>query len=369
MRLRCRVEAARSPRPGLACRKSCLEENGGQDNEPDQNPGHEGMRGSAAVTNALSMPSWKMPRCLRGFDLGARAAVAALLAAPVLLMFAAADTARAAQPQPWEMTLQPAGTEVMSDIRWFQDFTVTIMALIVLFVAALLVIVMVKFNARSHPTPSRTSHNTMIEVVWTVAPILILVVIAIPSFRLLFKELDLPQADLTVKVTGYQWYWGYEYPDEKYAGISFDSNMLSDKDREARMQQLKVGPAQVPRLLAVDNDVVVPVGKTVRVQVTAADVIHSFAVPSFGIKIDAIPGRLNETWFRADAPGVYYGQCSELCGTNHAFMPIAVRVVPEEVFERWAAAAKTDIGQANQVLAQWEGQARAERTANVASAE
>lgn len=258
----------------------------------------------------------------------------------------------AAQPEPWQMGLQPAATEVMASIRWFESFTLVIITVITLFVLGLLLYCAMRFNAKANPQPSRTSHNTAIEVVWTVAPILILVIIAIPSFRLLYKQLDIPESDLTLKVTGYQWYWGYEYPDEKYAGIAFDSYMLDDAGREKLMQEKKLTPQQVPRLLAVDNEVVVPVGKIVRVQVTAADVLHSFAMPAFGIKIDAVPGRLNETWFRADAPGVYFGQCSELCGTNHAFMPIAIRAVSEEQFEAWAEAAKTDIGAANALLAE-----------------
>jgi cytochrome c oxidase subunit 2 len=260
--------------------------------------------------------------------------------------------ALAAQPEPWQMGLQPAATDVMASIRWFESFTLIIITVITLFVLALLLYCAMRFNAKANPQPSRTSHNTAIEVVWTVAPILILVIIAIPSFRLLYKQLDIPESDLTVKVTGYQWYWGYEYPDEKYAGIAFDSYMLDDAAREKLMQEKKLTVQQVPRLLAVDNEVVVPVGKIVRVQVTAADVLHSFAMPAFGIKIDAVPGRLNETWFRADAPGVYFGQCSELCGTNHAFMPIAIRAVSEEQFEAWAEAAKTDIGAANALLAE-----------------
>lgn len=273
---------------------------------------------------------------------GAAVAAAMVLAAPPVL---------AAQPEPWQMGLQPAGTEVMGSIRWFESFTLVIVTVITLFVLALLFVCIFRFNSKSNPNPSRTSHNTMIEVVWTVAPIIILVVIAIPSFRLLYKELDLPAADLTIKATGYQWYWGYEYPDEQYAGIAFDAYMLNDEDRQKRMEERKLTTQQVPRLLAVDNEVVVPVGKTVRLQVTGADVIHSFAMPSFGVKIDAIPGRLNETWFRADAPGVYYGQCSELCGTNHAFMPIAIHAVSEEQFAKWAEAAKSDVGAANQLLA------------------
>ncbi len=263
----------------------------------------------------------------------------------------AGPSAFAAQPQPWQMGLQPAGTTVMTDIRWFESFTLWIVALVVLFVAGLLAVCIVRFNARANPVPSRTSHNTMIEVVWTVAPILILVIISIPSFRLLYKELVIPEPDLTLKVTGYQWYWGYEYTDEKYSGVAFDSNLLDDAAREKLMAERHLPASAVPRLLAVDNEVVVPVGKVVRVQTTAADVIHSFAMPSFGVKIDSVPGRLNEAWFKADAPGVYYGQCSELCGTNHAFMPIAIRVVEPEQFEAWATAAKEDIGKANALLA------------------
>lgn len=275
----------------------------------------------------------------------------AAAAAAALLGVAFPGTASAAQPEPWQMGLQPAGTEVMASIRWFESFTLAIITVITLFVLALLIVVVLRYRASANPNPSKTSHNTMIEVVWTVAPILILVVIAIPSFRLLYKELDIPTPDMTIKATGYQWYWGYEYPDEKYAGIAFDAYMLNDEDRQKRMAEEKLTVAEVPRLLAVDNAVVVPVGKIVRMQVTAGDVIHSFAMPSFGVKVDAVPGRLNETWFKADAPGVYYGQCSELCGTNHAFMPIAIHAVTEEQFEAWAEAAKSDVGAANKLLA------------------
>jgi cytochrome c oxidase subunit 2 len=191
----------------------------------------------------------------------------------------------------------------------------------------LLVIVIFRFNARANPVPSKTTHNTLIEVVWTIVPVMILTAIAVPSFKLLFLQQTLPQADVTIKATGKQWFWSYAYPDAK---IEFDSIMLQDKDRK---------PDQ-PRLLAVDNEVVVPVNKVVRVQVIGADVIHAFAVPSFGIKIDAVPGRLNETWFKATREGVYYGQCSELCGKDHAFMPIAVRVVGEKEYEAWLEQAK-----------------------------
>ena len=175
---------------------------------------------------------------------------------------------------------------------------------------ALLVIVVVKFNAKANPVPSRTTHNTLIEVAWTLIPVLILVAIAVPSFRLLFLQLDIPKADLTIKATGKQWYWSYSYPDN--GKFEFNSLLVQDKK---------------PRLLGVDNEMVVPVNKVVRIQTTGADVIHAFAVPAFGIKIDSIPGRLNETWFKATKTGMFYGQCSELCGKDHAFMPIAVRVV------------------------------------------
>jgi cytochrome c oxidase subunit 2 len=231
------------------------------------------------------------------------------------------------QPQPWELGLQSGATPVMENIIWFHDFLLWIIGGIVLFVLGLLVIVMVKFNARANPVPSRTTHNTTIEVIWTVVPVLILVTIAVPSFRLLFLELDVPKADVTVKATGKQWFWTYSYPDQKF---EFDSLIVKDKD-------LKAGQ---PRLLTVDNEMVVPVNKVVKVLTTGADVIHSFAVPSFGIKIDAIPGRVNETWFKAEREGTYYGQCSELCGRDHAFMPIVVHVVSEKDYMAWLDQAK-----------------------------
>ena len=231
--------------------------------------------------------------------------------------------ALAAQPQPWEMTLQPAASPVMENIISFHNLLLVLITLITLFVLVLLVIVVVKFNAKTNPVPSRTTHNTLIEVAWTLIPVLILVGIAVPSFRLLFQQLDIPKADLTVKVTGKQWYWSYAYPDN--GKFEFDSLLAQDKQ---------------PRLLGVDNEMVVPVNKVIRVQTTGADVIHAFAVPSFGIKIDSIPGRLNETWFKATKTGMYYGQCSELCGKDHAFMPIAVRVVEDQEFAAWVEAAK-----------------------------
>lgn len=262
-------------------------------------------------------------------------------AAIALGALAAAGPAGAAQPQPWEINLQPAASPIMEMIHSFNNGLLIVVALIVVFVLALLVIVMVRFNARSNPVPSKTSHNTLLEVAWTVLPILILVGIAVPSFSLLIAQHDParavpgydPASALTVKATGSQWYWSYEYPDS--GDISFDSLML-------QANEIK-DPATEPRLLAVDNQMVVPVGRVIRVQVIGADVIHSFAVPSLGIKIDAIPGRLNETWFLAQREGIYYGQCSELCGRDHAFMPIAVWAVSPEKFEAWAEAAKADV--------------------------
>jgi len=231
------------------------------------------------------------------------------------------------QPSPWELGLQQSASPVMDDIVWFHNFLLWLIVSIAVFVLVLLAIVVLRFNARANPTPSRTTHNTAIEVIWTVVPVLILVTVAVPSFRLLFYQLKVPAADLTVKVTGKQWFWSYSYPDSKF---EFDSLMVQDKDLK---------PGQL-RLLSVDNEMVVPVNKVVRVLVTGADVIHSFSVPSFGIKIDAIPGRLNETWFKAEREGMYYGQCSQLCGRDHAFMPIAVHVVSEKDYTAWLDQAK-----------------------------
>jgi cytochrome c oxidase subunit 2 len=239
-----------------------------------------------------------------------------------------AALAGSGQPSPWEMTLQQAASPVMEQIVGFHTMLVIIITVITLFVLGLLLYVIVRFNAKSNPTPSRTTHNTLLEVAWTVLPVVILTAIAIPSFRLLFTQLDVPPADVTVKATGKQWFWSYSYPDA--GGFEFDSLVLSDKERK---------PDQ-PRLLAVDNEMVVPVNKNVRVITTGADVIHAFAVPAFGVKIDSVPGRVNETWFKAEREGVYYGQCSELCGKDHAFMPIAVRVVSDADYAAWLEQAK-----------------------------
>jgi len=253
-----------------------------------------------------------------------------VLAITVVAILTGAEAALAGlgQPSPWQVGLQQSASPVMDNIIWFHDFLLYIITVIAGFVLVLLVVVMVRFNARANPLPSRTTHNTFIEIAWTLIPIVILMFIAVPSFKLLFLQLNVPAADLTVKATGKQWYWSYSYPDN--GQFEFDSLMLKEGERKEGQ----------PRLLAVDNEMVVPVNKTVRVITTGSDVIHSFAVPSFGIKIDAVPGRINETWFTATREGVYYGQCSELCGKDHAFMPIAVHVVSEQAFSAWVEEAK-----------------------------
>ncbi|WP_297103942.1 cytochrome c oxidase subunit II [uncultured Devosia sp.] len=277
-------------------------------------------------------------------------AVSAAALALLPAVASAQDVGRG-HPEPGQFHLQESVTPIMDSIVAFHDgILMWTISLIVLFVLALLVIVVVRFNAKSNPVPARFTHNTLIEVVWTVVPILILVVIAIPSFGVLadqmtvpdgerkylgsnifsLGEVEVPEATVTIKASGEQWYWNYEYVDQ---GVAFDSNILS----EAEIAELKPGQ---PRLLAVNNELVVPVDTTVRLQVTASPtgVIHAFAVPSFGIKVDAVPGRLNETWFNARETGIYYGQCSELCGKDHAFMPIAVRVVTADEYEAFVAA-------------------------------
>jgi len=251
---------------------------------------------------------------------GALAALTIILAAP---------GAMAAQPEPWGLGLQEAASPIMEQMVSFHNLLLVIIIAITIFVAALLVWAMIRYNRRANPEPAKFHHNTTLEVLWTVVPILILVVIAIPSFRLLYAQHSYPKPDVTIKATGYQWYWQYEYPE---AGFSFGSFMVEDADLK---------PDQ-PRLLAVDADVVVPVDKTVQVLVTAADVMHNWTVPAFGSKIDAIPGRVNRTWFKATETGTFYGQCSELCGTRHAFMPIAVRVVTQEEYDAWLEQAKQE---------------------------
>ena len=253
------------------------------------------------------------------------------LAVTSLVLLAGGEAALAGlgQPSPWQLGFQQSATPVMDNITWFHDFLLCIITAITAFVLVLLLIVMVRFNARANPVPSRTTHNTLLEVAWTLDPDRDPVGDRDPFVQALVPAAQHRRpADLTVKATGKQWYWSYSYPD--HGKFEFDSLML-------KADELK--PDQ-PRLLSVDNEMVVPVNKTVHVIVTGADVIHAFAVPSFGIKIDAIPGRINETWFKATREGVYHGQCSELCGKDHAFMPITVRVVSEQAFAAWVEDAK-----------------------------
>jgi cytochrome c oxidase subunit 2 len=255
---------------------------------------------------------------------------AAAVTVGVLLASPGAAFAGLGQPTPWQLGLQDAASPVMADIVGFHNFLLFVITAITVFVLVLLLIIMLRFNARANPTPSRTTHNTPLEIIWTIVPVIILVMIAVPSFRLLFLQLDEPKPDLTVKATGKQWYWSYSYPDN--GNFEYDSLIVADKD-------LKPGQ---PRLLTADSELVVPVNKVVHVLVTGADVIHSFSVPSFGIKIDAIPGRINDTWFKATQEGMFYGQCSELCGKDHAFMPISVHVVNDVDFAKWVEAAKKE---------------------------
>jgi cytochrome c oxidase subunit II len=234
-------------------------------------------------------------------------------------------------PEPGQIGLQDAVTPIAREMDFFHnDILLPIIVAISAFVALLLLICVFRFNERANPTPSRLTHHAGLEVAWTLIPVLILVAIAIPSFRLLDHQLIIPATDMTVKVTAHQWYWSYEYPPDQGGGFSFDSYIKDPGDLK---------PGEI-RQLAVDNEAVVPVNKTVLVQVTASDVIHSFVIQSFGIRIDAIPGRLNQTWFKADREGVYYGQCSKLCGEDHAYMPIAFRVVSEDEYKAWLAQAK-----------------------------
>ncbi len=230
------------------------------------------------------------------------------------------------KPTPGGIGFQPATTELARDIQFFDGFLLTIITAICLFVYALVVWIIIRYNRRANPTPATFSHNTPIEVAWTIIPIIILIAIGSVSVPTLFKQQIIPEADITIKVTGYQWYWGYEYVDHDFG---FDSFMLLKDELE------DYGYSQSEWLLATDTAVVVPVGKTVVMQVTGADVIHSWTIPSFGVKQDAVPGRLAELWFKPEVEGVYFGQCSELCGKDHTYMPITVKVVSEEVYADW----------------------------------
>lgn len=256
------------------------------------------------------------------------ASAAAFATGVMALLSGAATPAHAQMAKPWQLNFQDAATPVAERMHDFHNLLLVIISVISAFVLLLLIYVMIRFNAKANPTPSKTTHNTLVEVLWTVIPIMILVGIAVPSFKLLYFGDRVAKPDMTLKVTGYQWYWGYSYPD--HGNLTFESRIVEDKD-------LKPGQ---PRLLTVDANVVVPVDTNVRVLLTSDNVLHSWAVPAFGVKTDTVPGRLNETWFRATKTGTYYGQCSELCGVNHGFMPIAVEVVSKEAFARWVAAKK-----------------------------
>jgi cytochrome c oxidase subunit 2 len=252
--------------------------------------------------------------------------IASIAAGAMSFAGAAHATLLQGQPTPQAVHLQPAATAIMRDITSFHDFLLWIIIAISVFVAALLVWVMVRYNRHANPTPKKFTHNILVEVIWTVVPVLILVMIAWRSFPLIYEQERIPEAELTLKVTGNSWFWNFEYPD---AGVSIAANLLPEEDARAESR---------PYLLATTEPLLVPVDTTVRVLVTSNDVIHAFAVPAFGVKEDAIQGRVNETWFRVDTPGTYYGQCSELCGINHAYMPIEIRAVPRAEFDAWIAA-------------------------------
>lgn len=245
----------------------------------------------------------------------------------LLCVFACIHSANADYPRPWQMTFQEAVTPVMQTIQKMHFDIMIVLFMIVIVVLVLLLFVSVRFHHRMNPVPNKFSHNVAVEVVWTTIPIIIVSFIAFFTFKALRYTETIPQEELTIKVVGYQWYWNYSYPDQ---GIAFDSYIIKDADLQ---------PGQ-KRLLEVDNRIVIPENTVVKFIITAADVIHSFAVPAFGLKMDAVPGRVNETWAQVTKPGVYYGQCSELCGVNHGFMPIAIEVVSKEKFQEWLSAAK-----------------------------
>ncbi len=248
--------------------------------------------------------------------------------------------ALAAGAEPWQLGLQDAASPVMERIISFHDLLLWIITLITIFVLALLAYVCVRFKAENNPVPSKRTHNAMIEVAWTAIPVLILVVIAIPSFKLLYYADAVEETEFTIKAIGRQWYWSYEYPD--HGNFTFDAFMVADEDIDVSAGQ--------HRLLETDNRVVVPVETNIRLLTTASDVIHSWAMPALGVKLDAVPGHVNEVWFRVDEPGIYYGQCSELCGAYHGFMPIALEAVSKEEFEAWSKEAEENFAKAEATL-------------------
>lgn len=239
-----------------------------------------------------------------------------------------AQAAYAVAPQPWQLGLQPAHSPIMERVTSFHNLLLWIITLICLLVLALLVYACVRFRESRNPVPSKRTHNTLLEVVWTAVPVLVLVIMAVPSFKLLYFQEVQPETEMTIKAVGHQWYWSYEYPDN--GNFGFDALMIPDED---------IQPGQ-HRLLETDNRVVVPVGTNIRIQITAADVLHSWAMPSMGVKVDAVPGRLNELWINVNEAGTYYGQCSELCGVYHGFMPITIEAVAPERFQAWVEEAQ-----------------------------
>ncbi len=255
------------------------------------------------------------------------------------------------EPVPNGVNFQPAATELARDIIWLDNILMVIITAITLFVVALLIYAIVKFNKEANPEPQRFTHNTPLEVAWTIIPTVILIIIGSLSLPILFKQVQIPEADMTIKATGYQWYWGYEYPDE---GITFDAYMLGlnepEMNDDVRAELAEFGYEERHWKLATDRAMVVPVNKVIRLQVTAGDVIHAWKIPAFGVHMDAVPGRLNETWFKAEEEGVFFGQCSELCGINHAYMPITVKVVSEEKYAEWVEASGGTVASVGQPI-------------------
>ena len=257
------------------------------------------------------------------------------LGAGVAGVLGAAGSALAQQPTDWEVDFQTALSPSMERIVDFNLMVTIIIVIITAFVFGLMAWIVIRYNKKRNPVPSKTTHNTMLEVIWTVVPVIILLVIAVPSFRLLYYTDRVEEADMTLKAIGHQWYWSYEYPDQ--GDFTFDAVMLEEDELEEGQ----------PRLLATDEAVVLPVGAKIRLLTTADDVIHSWAIPAFGVKMDSVPGRVNETWFEINREGMYYGQCSELCGTLHGFMPIMIEAVSQEEFDAWVEFAREEYASAN----------------------
>jgi cytochrome c oxidase subunit 2 len=254
------------------------------------------------------------------------------------------------------MGFQPAATELARDLQWLDGMINVIIIAIVLFVTALLIAVMIRYNRRANPTPASFTHNTPIEILWTVVPILTLLFIGAYSLPILFKQQEIPEGEINIKVTGYQWYWGYEYTDEGFGFDSFMIGAFEDKrmSPDVEAQLIDAGYTRDEFLLATDTQVVVPVNKVVVMQVTGADVIHSWTIPAFGVKQDAVPGRIGQLWFKAEKEGIYFGQCSELCGKDHAYMPITVKVVSQDEYEQWLQEAKEEYAAAPALDAEYQ---------------